>query len=118
EQGAGHAAQGYYLATGKTGVAIATSGPGATNLVTAIADANMDSEAVVFITGQVGSKLIGSDAFQDADIVGITTPFSQHAFLICSAEILPLEMMAACYGGNTVRSCLVLVCVTKDAQNT
>ena len=82
EQGAGHAAQGYHLATGKVGVAIATSGPGATNLVTAIADAHMDSQAVVFITGQVSSAAIGTDAFQEADIVGITMPITKHLSLI------------------------------------
>lgn len=116
EQGAGHAAQGYYLATGKTGVAIATSGPGATNLVTAIADANMDSEAVVFITGQVGSKLIGSDAFQEADIVGITMPITKHSFLVRRAEDVPQALAEAFYIANTGRPGPVLVDVTKDAQ--
>lgn len=116
EQGAGHAAQGYYLATGKTGVAIATSGPGATNLVTAIADANMDSEAVVFITGQVGSKLIGSDAFQEADIVGITMPITKHSFLVRSAEDVPQALAEAFYIANSGRPGPVLVDVTKDAQ--
>ena len=116
EQGAGHAAQGYYLATGKTGVAIATSGPGATNLVTAIADANMDSEAVVFITGQVGSKLIGSDAFQEADIVGITMPITKHSFLVQRAEDIPQALAEAFYIANTGRPGPVLVDVTKDAQ--
>src|SRR5690625_1965600 len=116
EQGAGHAAQGYYLATGKTGVAIATSGPGATNLVTAIADANMDSEAVVFITGQVGSNLIGSDAFQEADIVGITMPITTHSFLVRRAEDVPQALAEAFYIANTGRPGPVLVDVTKDAQ--
>jgi len=116
EQGAGHAAQGYYLATGKTGVAIATSGPGATNLVTAIADANMDSEAVVFITGQVGSKLIGSDAFQEADIVGITMPITKHSFLVRRAQDIPQALAEAFYIANTGRPGPVLVDITKDAQ--
>lgn len=116
EQGAGHAAQGYYLATGKTGVAIATSGPGATNLVTAIADAHMDSEAVVFITGQVGSQLIGSDAFQEADIVGITMPITKHSFLVQRAEDIPKALAEAFYIANTGRPGPVLVNVTKDAQ--
>jgi len=116
EQGAGHAAQGYYLATGKTGVAIATSGPGATNLVTAIADANMDSEAVVFITGQVGSQLIGSDAFQEADIVGITMPITKHSFLVQRAEDIPKALAEAFYIANTGRPGPVLVDITKDAQ--
>ena len=116
EQGAGHAAQGYYLATGKTGVAIATSGPGATNLVTAIADAHMDSEAVVFITGQVGSQLIGSDAFQEADIVGITMPITKHSFLVQRAEDIPQALAEAFYIANTGRPGPVLVDITKDAQ--
>jgi len=116
EQGAGHAAQGYYLATGETGVAIATSGPGATNLVTAIADANMDSEAVVFITGQVGSQLIGSDAFQEADIVGITMPITKHSFLVQRAEDIPQALAEAFYIANTGRPGPVLVDITKDAQ--
>jgi len=78
EQGAGHAAEGYASASGKLGVCIATSGPGATNLVTAIADAHMDSVPLLAITGQVGSHLIGTDAFQKADIVGITMPITKH----------------------------------------
>lgn len=79
EQAAGHAAEGYALATGKVGVCIVTSGPGATNVVTAIADANMDSVPMVVITGQVGVQAIGTDAFQEADIVGITYPVSKHS---------------------------------------
>src|SRR3954447_12104539 len=86
EQGAGHAAEGYASATGKVGVAMATSGPGATNLVTAIMDAHMDSVPVVFITGQVFSTLMGTDAFQEADIVGITMPITKHSFLVKRAE--------------------------------
>src|SRR5690625_7823507 len=82
EQGAGHAAQGYASATGKVGVCMATSGPGATNLVTPLADAHMDSVPMVAITGQVGASAIGTDAFQEADIVGITMPITKHSFLI------------------------------------
>ncbi|MDO5629181.1 MAG: thiamine pyrophosphate-binding protein, partial [Mobilicoccus sp.] len=78
EQGAGHAAEGYAAATGKVGVCMATSGPGATNLVTALADAHMDSVPIVAITGQVGSTAIGTDAFQEADIRGITMPITKH----------------------------------------
>src|SRR3954469_14488765 len=82
EQGAGHAAQGYAMVTGKVGVCMATSGPGATNLVTAIADAHMDSVPIVAITGQVPSGSIGSDAFQEADIRGITMPITKHNYLV------------------------------------
>ncbi len=82
EQGAGHAAEGYAAASGRVGVCIATSGPGATNLVTAIADAHMDSVPLVAITGQVFSTLMGTDAFQEADIVGITMPITKHSFLV------------------------------------
>src|SRR5579884_2041132 len=82
EQGAGHAAEGYAQATGKVGVCMATSGPGATNLVTPIADAYMDSVAMVAITGQVPSSFIGTDAFQEADICGITLPITKHNFLV------------------------------------
>ena len=82
EQGAGHAAEGYAMVTGKVGVCMATSGPGATNLVTPIADAHMDSVPIVAITGQVGSAAIGTDAFQEADIRGITMPITKHSFLI------------------------------------
>ena len=82
EQGAGHAAEGYAMSTGKTGVCIATSGPGATNLITALGDAMMDSVPLVAITGQVGSASIGTDAFQEADIVGATMPMAKHSFLV------------------------------------
>lgn len=85
EQGAGHAAEGYASASGKVGVCIATSGPGATNLVTAIADAYMDSVPLLAITGQVFSTLMGTDAFQEADIVGITMPITKHSFLVRKA---------------------------------
>ncbi len=116
EQGAGHAAQGYHLATGRPGVAIATSGPGATNLVTAIADAHMDSQAVVFITGQVTSAAIGSDAFQEADIVGITMPITKHSRLVTRAEDIPLALAEAFHIATTGRPGPVLIDVTKDAQ--
>ena len=90
EQGAGHAAEGYAMATGKVGVCMATSGPGATNLVTPIADAHMDSVPIVAITGQVGSAAIGTDAFQEADIRGITMPITKHSYLITKpADIAP-----------------------------
>src|SRR3979411_2686953 len=82
EQGAGHAAEGYAAATGRVGVAMATSGPSATNLATAIMDAHMDSVPTLFITGQVFSTLMGTDAFQEADIVGITMPITKHSFLV------------------------------------
>lgn len=116
EQGAGHAAQGYATATGKVGVAIATSGPGATNLVTAIADAYMDSVPLLAITGQVFSTLMGTDAFQEADIVGITMPITKHSFLVTSAEDIPHTLAAAYHIASTGRPGPVLVDITKDAQ--
>ena len=118
EQGAGHAAEGYASASGKLGVCIATSGPGATNLVTAIADAHMDSVPLLAITGQVGSKLIGTDAFQEADIVGITMPITKHSFLVTRAEDIPETIAAAVLIATTGRPGPVLVDVTKDAQVT
>lgn len=116
EQGAGHAAEGYASASGKTGVAIATSGPGATNLVTAIADAYMDSVPIVCITGQVFSTLMGTDAFQEADIVGITMPITKHSFLVKNAEEIPAAIAAAFEVAGTGRPGPVLVDITKDAQ--
>ncbi|MGV9193316.1 acetolactate synthase large subunit [Microbacterium sp. MC2] len=116
EQGAGHAAEGYAAASGKTGVAIATSGPGATNLVTAIADAYMDSMPLVCITGQVFSTLMGTDAFQEADIVGITMPVTKHSFLVKTAEEIPAAIAAAFEIAGTGRPGPVLVDITKDAQ--
>lgn len=116
EQGAGHAAEGYAAATGRTGVAIATSGPGATNLVTAIADAYMDSVPMVCITGQVFGHLMGTDAFQEADIVGITMPITKHSFLVKSAEEVPGALAAAFEIASTGRPGPVLVDITKDAQ--
>jgi acetolactate synthase-1/2/3 large subunit len=116
EQGAGHAAEGYAAASGKVGVAIATSGPGATNLVTAIADAYMDSVPIVCITGQVFSNLMGTDAFQEADIVGITMPITKHSFLVKRAEEIPGAIAAAFEIAGTGRPGPVLVDITKDAQ--
>lgn len=116
EQGAGHAAEGYASASGKVGVAIATSGPGATNLVTAIADAYMDSVPLLCITGQVFSTLMGTDAFQEADIVGITMPITKHSFLVKDAEDIPGAIAAAYEVATTGRPGPVLVDITKDAQ--
>ncbi|MFK4834474.1 acetolactate synthase large subunit [Microbacterium sp. ZW T2_14] len=116
EQGAGHAAEGYASASGRVGVAIATSGPGATNLVTAIADAYMDSVPIVCITGQVFSTLMGTDAFQEADIVGITMPITKHSFLVKRAEDIPGALAAAFEIASTGRPGPVLVDITKDAQ--
>jgi len=116
EQGAGHAAEGYAAASGKLGVAIATSGPGATNLVTAIADAYMDSVPLLAITGQVFSTLMGTDAFQEADIVGITMPITKHSFLVKRVEDVPATIAAAVHIATTGRPGPVLVDVTKDVQ--
>jgi acetolactate synthase-1/2/3 large subunit len=116
EQGAGHAAEGYAAASGRVGVAMATSGPGATNLVTAIMDAHMDSVPTLFITGQVFSTLMGTDAFQEADIVGITMPITKHSFLVKSAADIPSTIAAAFHIAGTGRPGPVLVDITKDAQ--
>jgi acetolactate synthase-1/2/3 large subunit len=116
EQGAGHMAEGYARASGKVGVAIATSGPGATNLVTAIADAWMDSTPVVFVTGQVRSSLIGTDAFQEVDITGITMPVVKHSWLVQDVEELPSVMKSAFHVARTGRQGPVLVDVAKDVQ--
>ncbi|WP_240811082.1 acetolactate synthase large subunit [Brachybacterium sp. SGAir0954] len=116
EQGAGHAASGYAHATGKVGVCLATSGPGATNLITAIADAQMDSIPMVAITGQVGSSFIGTDAFQEADIVGMTMPVTKHNFLVKDAADIPRTIKQAFHIASTGRPGVVLVDVTKDAQ--
>ena len=115
EQGAGHAAEGYAAATGKVGVCMATSGPGATNLVTPLADAYMDSVPIVAITGQVGSAAIGTDAFQEADIRGITMPITKHNFLITDPDEIPSAIAAAFHIASTGRPGPVLVDVTKDA---
>jgi acetolactate synthase-1/2/3 large subunit len=115
EQGAGHAAQGYAVATGKVGVCMATSGPGATNLVTPIADAHMDSVPMVAVTGQVGASMIGTDAFQEADIRGITMPITKHNFLVTDAAEIPRTIAEAFYLASTGRPGPVLVDVAKSA---
>jgi acetolactate synthase-1/2/3 large subunit len=114
EQGAGHAAEGYAHATGRVGVCIATSGPGATNLVTPIADAYMDSVPMVAITGQVPSASIGTDAFQEADIVGITTPITKHNYLVTDPADIPRTVAEAFHIAGTGRPGPVLVDVPKD----
>src|SRR4051812_8134824 len=115
EQGAGHAAQGYAAATGKVGVCMATSGPGATNLVTPLADAHMDSVPIVAVTGQVPSGAIGTDAFQEADIRGITMPITKHNFLVTDPAEIPTTVAEAFYIASTGRPGPVLVDVAKDA---
>ncbi|TQS20928.1 acetolactate synthase large subunit [Microbispora hainanensis] len=115
EQGAGHAAEGYAQATGRVGVCMATSGPGATNLVTPIADAYMDSVPIVAITGQVSTPLIGTDAFQEADISGITMPITKHNFLVTNAEDIPRTIAEAFHIAATGRPGPVLVDIAKDA---
>ena len=114
EQGGGHAAEGYAQATGKVGVCMATSGPGATNLVTPIADAYMDSVPIVAITGQVPSMAIGTDAFQEADICGITMPITKHNFLVHSVEDIPRTMAEAFHIASSGRPGPVLVDLPKD----
>ncbi|GAA1689937.1 acetolactate synthase large subunit [Microcella alkalica] len=116
EQGAGHAAEGYAAASGRLGVCIATSGPGATNLVTAIADAYMDSVPLLAITGQVFSTSMGTDAFQEVDITGITMPITKHSFLVTKPEDVAGVLAAAVHIATTGRPGPVLVDVTKDAQ--
>lgn len=116
EQGATHAAQGYARISGKVGVAIATSGPGATNLITGIADAQIDSTPIVCITGQVGSHLLGSDAFQETDIVGISTPVTKWNHQITKASEIPEVMAKAFYIAQSGRPGPVLIDITKDAQ--
>jgi acetolactate synthase I/II/III large subunit len=115
EQGAGHAAQGYAVATGKVGVCMATSGPGATNLVTPLADAFMDSVPMVAVTGQVGAAQIGTDAFQEADIRGITMPITKHNFLVTDPAEIPRTVAEAFYLASTGRPGPVLVDVAKSA---
>ena len=116
EQGATHMADGYARASGRVGVAVATSGPGATNMVTGIATAMMDSSPIVCVTGQVGSKLIGSDAFQETDITGITLPITKHNYLVTRADDLARTMREAFYVAASGRPGPVLVDITKDAQ--
>lgn len=114
EQGAGHAASGYAHATGKVGVMMATSGPGATNLVTPLADAQMDSIPVVAVTGQVGRSLIGTDAFQEADISGITMPITKHNFLVRAGDEIPQVLAEAFHIASSGRPGAVLVDIPKD----
>ena len=116
EQGATHAAQGYARSSGKVGVAIATSGPGATNLVTGIADAQIDSTPIVCITGQVASHLLGSDAFQETDIIGISTPVTKWNYQITKASEIPDIISKAFYIASSGRPGPVLIDITKDAQ--
>ena len=116
EQGATHMADGFARASGQVGVAIATSGPGATNMVTGIATAMMDSSPIVCITGQVGSRLIGSDAFQETDITGVTLPITKHNYLVTRAEDVAPSILEAFYVARTGRPGPVLVDITKDAQ--
>ncbi len=115
EQGAGHAAEGYASATGKVGVCMATSGPGATNLVTPLADAHMDSVPMVAITGQVASAAIGTDAFQEADIRGITMPITKHNYLVTDPAMIPQAIAEAFHIASTGRPGPVLVDISKDA---
>jgi len=116
EQGGGHAAAGYAYSSGKVGVTMATSGPGATNLVTAIADANMDSVPLVAITGQVGASMIGTDAFQEADIVGITLPVTKHNYLVTDPDDIPRTIAEAFHIASTGRPGPVLVDIAKSAM--
>jgi acetolactate synthase I/II/III large subunit len=116
EQGAGHAAQGYAAATGRVGVCMATSGPGATNLVTPLADAHMDSTPIVAITGQVARGAIGSDAFQEADIRGITMPITKHSYLVTNPDDISTTVAEAFHIASTGRPGPVLVDVSKDAM--
>ena len=118
EQGATHMADGYARASGKVGVAVATSGPGATNMVTGIATAMLDSSPIVCITGQVGSKLIGSDAFQETDITGVTLPITKHNYLVTHASEVARTIREAFYVARSGRPGPVLVDITKDAQQT
>ncbi|MBQ7825963.1 MAG: acetolactate synthase large subunit, partial [Clostridia bacterium] len=116
EQHAGHAADGYARASGKTGVCLATSGPGATNLVTAIATAYMDSTPVVFITGNVPQNLMGTDSFQEADISGITMPITKHNYMVTSVERLADTIREAFYIARSGRPGPVVVDIPKDVQ--
>ncbi|MDW8327166.1 MAG: biosynthetic-type acetolactate synthase large subunit [Anaerolineales bacterium] len=116
EQGATHMADGYARASGRVGTAIATSGPGATNMVTGIATAMMDSSPIVCITGQVGSKAIGSDAFQETDVTGVTLPITKHNYLVTRPEDIARTLREAFYIASSGRPGPVLVDITKDAQ--
>ena len=117
EQGAAHAADGYARVTGRPGVCIATSGPGATNLVTGIANAYLDSIPLIAITGQVGLDGIGRDSFQEADISGITMPITKHSYMVKQLEKLPSVMEEAWYVATTGRPGPVLIDVPKDIFN-
>src|SRR6201982_2900184 len=116
EQGAAHMADGYARSSGRVGVCMATSGPGATNLVTGIATAMLDSVPIVCITGQVSSKVLGSDAFQEVDITGITLPITKHNFLVTSAEDIAPAIRQAFQIATSGRPGPVLIDITKDAQ--
>ena len=116
EQGAIHAAQGFARASGKTGVVFATSGPGATNLITGLADALIDSTPVVCITGQVASHLLGTDAFQETDIINITMPVTKWNYQITDATEIPQILAKAFYLAKTGRPGPVLIDITKNAQ--
>src|SRR5215471_142717 len=114
EQGGGHAAEGYAKASGRVGVAFATSGPGATNLVTAIADAMMDSVPTIFVTGQVRTELIGTDGFQEADVTGITLPIVKHSMMVTDPRHIPEYIHQAFHIASTGRPGPVLVDVPQD----
>ena len=114
EAGGGHAAEGYAKATGKVGVAFATSGPGATNLITPITDAMMDSVPCVFITGQVRTELLGTDGFQEADTIGITMPIVKHSFMIQTPQELPRAIHEAFHVARSGRPGPVLVDIPMD----
>ncbi|MEE3203500.1 MAG: thiamine pyrophosphate-binding protein, partial [Acidobacteriota bacterium] len=116
EQGATHMADGYARASGEVGVAIATSGPGATNMVTGIATAMLDSSPILCITGQVGSRLIGSDAFQETDVTGVTLPITKHNYLVSDVNEIASTIHEAMYVARSGRPGPVLVDITKDAQ--
>ena len=118
EQGGGHAAEGYAMASGRVGVAFATSGPGATNMVTAIADAMMDSVPTVFVTGQVRTDLIGTDGFQEADILGATLPFVKHSFQVTDARQIPEYVHQAFHVASTGRPGPVLLDIPQDLSRT
>src|SRR5216117_113905 len=118
EQGATHMADGYARASGVVGVAMSTSGPGATNMVTGIATAMLDSSPIVCITGQVGSKLLGSDAFQETDITGVTLPITKHNYLVTHPGEVAPAVREAFYVARSGRPGPVLVDITKDAQQT
>ena len=116
EQGAIHAAQGYARASGKTGVVFATSGPGATNLVTGLADAQIDSTPIVCITGQVFAHLLGTDAFQETDVINITTPITKWNYQVTDANEIPEVLAKAFYIASSGRPGPVLIDITKNAQ--